>query len=78
VHASSREKEGLCAMAAYRFGRTRPGQANGSRLAWLAPAASAHSVFFIDLVFPFCKSLLDSKMGRNISVGLKLVIQISM
>jgi hypothetical protein len=78
VHASLREEEGLCAMAAYRFDRTRPGQANGSGLAWLAPAASAHSVFFSDLVFPFCKSLLDSKMGRNISVGLKLVIQISM
>jgi hypothetical protein len=31
---------------AYRFGRARPGQADGSGVAWLALAASAHSVFF--------------------------------
>jgi hypothetical protein len=63
----------------YRFGRARPGQADRFGPAWLAPAASAHSVFFsVIWFFPFCKSLLDSKMGRNISVGLKLVIQISM
>jgi hypothetical protein len=63
--------------AAYRFGRARPGQADESGPAWLGSAASAR-FFFSDSVFPFCKSLLDSKIGTNISVGPNLVIQISM
>jgi hypothetical protein len=62
----------------YRFGRARPGQADESGPAWLGSAALARFIFFSDSVFPFCKSLLDSKIGRNISVSPKLVIQISL
>jgi hypothetical protein len=64
--------------AAYRFGSARPGQADEFGLAWLGSAASARSIFSVIQLFLFCKSLLDSKICRNISVSPKLVIQISM
>jgi hypothetical protein len=74
----ARAPSDLNRMAAYRFGRTRPSLADESRPAWLGSAASARSVFFsVIFVFPFWKSLLDSKFGRNISVGPKFVIKIS-
>jgi hypothetical protein len=69
---------GLNRTAAYRFGHARPGQADESGPAWLGSAASARFYFFSESVISFCKSLLDSKMCRNISVSQKLVIQISM
>jgi hypothetical protein len=64
--------------ATYRFGQVRPGQADESGPAWLGSAASARFFFSSYPVISFYKSLLDSKICRNIFVSQKLVIQISM